>query len=132
MVGPVPDGGLETSESALSRVARVAFRQDGITLREITESLGVSRSTILRWLNLMESDGLIEKTTVMTGRRGRPKGVYRPTERLRRLIATQRSGHAVVLSFEDVRGVCRFFVGGVCVRGGRHPCGPAVCPILSS
>lgn len=127
---PGPQPGL--SESTISKIAGIVCQSKGTTLTEAARLLAVSRITAMRWLALMESEGLLDRTQLMSGRRGRPQGVYRPTDRLMKLVETHNSGSIAILSFPVLRGTCKHLVEGNCsFRTKAQPCGAAICPLLN-
>jgi hypothetical protein len=71
-------------DDRILRVSRALSRHPyGMTLSELLKELNVSRYTALRWLAAMKNDGLIRKSyKVVERKRGRPKSVYRMTEKL--------------------------------------------------
>jgi transposase len=119
------------SESTISKIAGIVFQPKGATLTEAARLLAVSRVTAIRWLALMESEGLLVRTQVMSGRRGRPQVVYRPTDKLMKLVETHNSGSIAIFSFPTLKGSCKHLVEGNCsFRTKSELCGAAICPLL--
>lgn len=79
----------------------------------------------------MESEGLLARAHAMSGRRGRPQVVYRPTNKLMKLVEVRSSDSVAILSFPTLKGMCKHFVEESCNVGAKiHPCGEAFCPLL--
>jgi predicted ArsR family transcriptional regulator len=126
---PRPHSGL--SESTISKIAGIVFQSKGATLTEAARLLAVSRITAIRWLALMESEGLLARTQVISGRRGRPPGIYRPTDKLMKLVEVHNSSSVAILSFPNLKETCKHLVEGNCsFRAKAQPCGVAICPLL--
>ena len=124
-------GSPPVSDSTLSRISSVAFRQKGATLQDITRELKVSRNTAMRWLTLMRAEGFLSRSSNLNGARGRPRWVYHPTERLRARVVSFESDSVAVLSFAALREACKYLVDGECSVETLR-CGVSVCPILHS
>jgi predicted ArsR family transcriptional regulator len=115
----------------ISKIAALVFQPAGATLSQVTKSLAVSRTTAIRWLSLMESGELLSRTQLLSGRRGRPEAVYRPTDRLTRLIEAHSSDSIAVLNFPVLRQMCKYFVKGSCgYRVETQLCAASLCPFL--
>lgn len=85
----------------------------------------------MRWLTLMEDEELLVRTHVMSSKRGRPQGVYRPTNRLMKLVETHSSGSVAILSFTTLKGMCKHLVENSCNFGSKaQPCAVGICPLL--
>lgn len=118
------------SESTISKIAGIVIQSKGATLTEAARLLAVSRVTAIRWLALMESEGLLVRTQVMSGRRGRPQGIYRPTDKLMKLVEAHNSGSIAILGFPTLKGACKHLVEGDCgFQTKAQPCGAAICPL---
>ena len=126
-----PSGTPTVSDSVLSRISSVAFRQKGVTLGDITSELKVSRATATRWLALMHAEGFLKRSTDHSGTRGRPRWIYHPTGRLRARVASFESDALAVLSFEALREACKYSADGDCTLKPL-PCNALVCPIVNS
>ena len=124
-----PSGTFSVSDSVLSRISSVAFRQKGVTLGDITRELKVSRATAMRWLALMQAEGLLNRSSHLSGARGRPRWVYHPTNRLRARVASLESGSLAMLSFDALREACKHSNAGDCGLGPQL-CAISTCPIL--
>jgi len=120
------------SELSVSRVAGILTQSDGITLREISQDLGVSRQTAIRWVTLMELDGLLNRSYRLNGRKGRPLGIYRPTKRLLEFLRVDKDGSAVLVNFSMIASVCRYNSNGECNRNlaRQKKCDAGACPLL--
>ena len=113
------------------KIAGIVFQSKGVTLTETARLLAVSRITAMRWLALMENEGLLIRTQVMSGRRGRPQGVYRPTGKLMKLVEVHDSGSVAILGYSTLKGICKHAIEGNCsFRAKVQPCGAAICPLL--
>ena len=123
---PVP------GELSIARVAGVLSQSRGMTVGEIREGLGVSRQTAIRWLALMERSGLVWKTLQSSGKKGRPLGIYNPTEKLSDLVHRHRP--SVMLDFPVISAICRFNVRGACglTRPDGERCRMEGCPLLKN
>ena len=119
------------SDSAISRISAVAFRQEGATLQDVTKELKVSRTTAVRWLALMHAEGFLKRSSNPSGARGRPRWVYHPTARLRARVASVEMDSVAVLTFAALRAACKHSVDGEC-NLKLQPCSLAVCPLLHS
>jgi len=119
------------SNSTISRVSSIVFRQRGVTLSEITKELKVSRTTAIRWLALMQDEGFLNSRCDTNGARGRPRMVYHPTDKLRTRVLSYQSDSLAILSFATFKGACKYKVGDECTLRPL-PCGASVCPILHS
>jgi hypothetical protein len=105
-----------------------------MTVKEIREGMGVSRQTAIRWLALMEKSGLLWKTYQTTGKKGRPLGIYHPTEGLSDLMRQHHRRAGVMLDFPVLSAMCRFNSRGVCGLTGlkAERCGIEGCPVLEA
>ena len=115
----------------VSRIAGTVFRTKGATFSDVARALSVSRITAMRWLALMENEGLLTRTQAMSGKRGRPQGIYRPTDKLMKLVETHSSGSIAILNFPTLKGACKHLTDGKC-RFGKKPqvCAAFICPLL--
>jgi predicted ArsR family transcriptional regulator len=120
------------SQSSVSRVASVLSRPGGMTLKEISQALGVSRQTAIRWLTLMEKGGLVHRVHRTDGKRGRPQGVYHPTTSLSKFLEENRERPTVLVKFSAIISVCRHHSKGVCnsVDNNQKRCDLVLCPLL--
>jgi predicted ArsR family transcriptional regulator len=101
------------------------------TLLEVARELVVSRTTAIRWLALMESEELLSTINLMSGKKGRPKVVYRPTSKLMKVVETHSLGSIAILSFGTLKGACKHLVEESCrFRAEPQPCTEALCPLL--
>jgi predicted ArsR family transcriptional regulator len=115
----------------ISKISALVFQPKGATLSQVIRSLGVSRTTAIRWLSLMESGELLSRSQLLSGKRGRPEAVYRPTDRLTRLIEAHSSDSIAVLNFPVLRKMCKYFVNDYCgYRTETQPCAASLCPFL--
>jgi len=82
----------------------------------------------------MEKSGLLYKTQRASGKRGRPLGVYHPTERLSDFVKEHHFRSTVMLDFPVVSAVCRFNVKGICDLTGKssEECGLETCPLFET
>ena len=119
------------SDMAVSRISSVAFRQRGVTLEDVTRELKVSRTTAIRWLAVMSAEGFLNRSCASNGARGRPRGIYHPTEKLRSRVLSYQSDSLAIVSFATFRGACKYIVGDECTLKPL-PCGASLCPILHS
>jgi len=79
----------------------------------------------------MESEELLSRANAMSGRRGRPQVVYRPTSKLMKLVEVRSSDSVAILSFPTLKGTCKHLVRESCNFGAKaQPCGEAICPLL--
>jgi len=115
----------------ISKIAGIVFQSKGATFSEVAKALSVSRITAMRWLALMESEELLVRTQVMSGKRGRPQGIYHATDKLMKLVETHSSGSIAILSFPTLRGACMHLVDGKCNFSTKaHMCSAFTCPLL--
>jgi predicted ArsR family transcriptional regulator len=123
-----------STELSITKVAGILSQSRGMTLKEIREGLGVSRQTTIRWLTLMEKSGLLWKTYHSTGKKGRPLGVYHPTEDLSDFMQKRHRRSAVMLDFSVLSAMCRFNSRGMCglSRPRSERCKIEVCPVLKT
>ena len=124
-------GNRSISDSAISRVSAVAFRQKGVTLEDIIKELRVSRTTAMKWLTLMHAEGFLSRSNHPTGGRGRPRWVYHPTASLRARVVSFDSASIAVLTFASLQAACRHLADGECTQK-QQSCTIAVCPMLHS
>ena len=105
-----------------------------MTVKEIREGMGVSRQTAIRWLTLMEKSGLLWKTYQSTGKKGRPLGIYHPTESLSDLMRQNHHRSGVMLDFPVLSAMCRFNSRTVCGLTGLSAEGCKIegCPVLKT
>jgi DNA-binding MarR family transcriptional regulator len=122
------------SELSIAKVAGILSQSTGMTVKEIREGLGVSRQTAIRWLALMEKSGLLWKTYQSNGKKGRPVGVYHPTEKLPDLMRQHHRRSGVMVDFPVLSAMCRFNSRGVCdLTGlGSERCKIEACPVLKT
>jgi hypothetical protein len=100
---------------------------------EVARELTVSRTTAIRWLALMESEELLSRVNLMSGKKGRPKIIYRPTSKLTKLVETRSLSSILILSFPTLKGACKYLDEDSCVfRAEVQPCAEALCPLLHS
>jgi predicted ArsR family transcriptional regulator len=52
------------------------------TLAKVVEKSGLARSTVMAHLAHLEAEGLVEKGELIQGRVGRPKVLYKPSQKL--------------------------------------------------
>ncbi len=80
-----------------------------VGVSELEDKIGFSRTTILMHLHRLERLGLVAQEKVFTGRRGRPRLLYR----LRRPVthATELTG-PVTVEFKKLKHLCRLEKGG--------------------
>ena len=129
----VDDSSSSISDAAISRISPLVLASNGITLREIIARLEVSRTTAFRWLSLMQAEGLLNKTSVMEGTRGRPKVVYHPTDKLRTRAASAGPEPFAVVSFANLRAMCKYLEVGRCnLQSPSGLCAAPGCPIINS
>ena len=96
------------------------------TLAEIVESSGHSRATVLKWLERLESSGLVTRKPLIRGR-GRPKFEYHPTPSL--LVMAGRSIDFVLVSFAEFQKVCEHQKSGFCKKAVQK-CQRSICPLV--
>jgi DNA-binding MarR family transcriptional regulator len=122
------------SELSIAKVAGILSQSTGATMKEIREGLGVSRQTTIRWLTLMEKSGFLWKTFQSNGKKGRPLGVYHPTESLSELMRQHHRRSGVMLDFPVLSAMCRFNSRGICDLTGLGPerCQIEACPVLKT
>lgn len=123
-----------TSELSIAKVAGMLSQSRGMTVREIREGLHVSRQTTIRWLALMEKSGLLWKTYQSTGKKGRPLGVYHPTEGLADFLVQNHHRSSVMVDFPVLSAMCRFNARGVCglTKAKSQACEMENCPVLKA
>jgi len=82
----------------------------------------------------MEKGGLLWKTHQSSGKKGRPLGVYHPTENLSDFMQKHNRSSGVMLDFAVLSGMCRFNSRGVCTLSGpsSEKCGIEGCPVLKT
>ena len=81
----------------------------------------------------MQAEGLLNKTSVMEGTRGRPKAVYYPTDKLRTRAASAGPEPFAVVSFANLRVMCKYLEVGRCnLRAPSGLCEAPACPIINS
>lgn len=72
-------------DACCDRITRLLC-QDGQptprSLAKLVEKGGLARSTLMLHLKHLEEDSLLTKEEILQGRVGRPKTLYRPTEKL--------------------------------------------------
>ena len=121
-------------ELSVAKVAAILSQSSGITLKEIIDGLGVSRQTTIRWLALMEEGGYLYKTHRATGMKGRPLGIYHPTQQLADFLKERHHRSAVMIDFPVMSALCRFNLKGKCslTRQGSERCGMEICPLLTT
>ena len=87
----------------------------------------------MKWLALMQAEGFLSRGSTPTGLRGRPRGIYRPTEKLRTRVASYESNSVAILSFAALREACKYKSGNECtLEPSTWTCGVSACPLLNS
>jgi predicted transcriptional regulator len=117
----------------ISLVANVLIKcPNGINLVDIVSELGVSKQTTIRWLACMEDVGLLLRTSVISGKRGRPDSRYQASDRLKKFQVTNSRGSLVLINFKTLASLCRFQSGGLCAdpKSGTRDCNASDCPKL--
>jgi hypothetical protein len=103
------------------------------TLLEIVKLSGYSRATVHKWLKELESDGAIEKKSVIKGR-GRPTTVYYPSSAIF-TDKTEYSENSVStpgvfsVHFDRLQHVCIHSRYGYCKETVQE-CHPDTCPLV--
>ena len=128
-----PRGDLqEPGEGTIRRVAGVLSHSGGMSVGELCKGLGVSRQTMVRWLAVMEENGFVSRALRVSGKKGRPLGIYHPTNRLSEFTGWRLGSSTVSISFSSIAGVCKYNSGRRC--GDRaNPsgnCGSEFCALL--
>ena len=122
-----------SSEFQIQRVGNILLQNsEGKTLQEMIHELEASKVSTMKWLQLLEKDGLIYKTRLMKpGKKGRPQNVYHPTKKLRTL-SDEKTSDKVIIEFSKLRGICRYKKGGICkaLLPKLQNCESSLCPYL--
>jgi len=104
----------------------------GKTLQEMIHELGVSKVSTLKWLQSLEKDGLVYRTSLIkAGQKGRPQNVYHPTKNLK-VFSDKESSNVVVIDFSKLKIICRYEKGGMCkaLLPKLQRCESSICPYL--
>ena len=121
------------SESYFRRRICSALTEEGRsspkTLGELVEGLGMSRTTVLKWLKTLRGQGLVRGEPRIRGR-GRPKLLYHPTQPLIDSVNLPEGGSPEVLlvSFRRLQRACRHQKGGRC-KETLNVCRIGTCPL---
>lgn len=118
------------SDLTISRISSVLFSRQGVALEELIAELKVSRNTAMKWLALMRAEGYLSRGSAPTGLRGRPRWIYRPTEKLRARVVSFESNSLAMLSFAALREACKYLMGNECTLEPRT-CNISVCPLVN-
>ena len=88
------------------------------TLKEMVDSLGVSRMTAFRFLKELDSKQLVRREKEIHGR-GRPRALFYVTKNFERMNQLARKNQSIdesiiSLPFSVIRNMCKHHKGGMC------------------
>ena len=119
------------SRSFVVEVASAFQNSKGLTIGEIARALAMPRSIAAERLSLLEAAGLVRSSKRWYGGIGTPSRIYRPTPALGRVVPKDANGWWGTLSFENLRGNCKFRVDDCCTICQAHPpCECSYCPFI--
>lgn len=93
--------------------------------QQILDEIGFSHNTLSFHLNSLVDEGLISRKKTPSGGRGRPVYLYTSVEAS--TTASGASGELLVLTFSELKRICRHSRGGRC-RETKARCEPDFCP----
>jgi len=121
-----------SNEFLIQKVSSILQGNKGKTLQEMIHELGVSKVSTLKWLQSLEKDGLVYRTSLIkAGQKGRPQNVYHPTKNLK-VFSDKESSNVVVIDFSKLKIICRYEKGGMCkaLLPKLQRCESSICPYL--
>ena len=99
------------------------------TLGELVGELGLSRTTVLKWLKILKEQGLLREEPLIVGR-GRPRFLYHPTSTLLGSVNLPEEGlsETLLVDFQTLQRACRHRKGGRC-KETLNRCRASICPL---
>ncbi|HIE18096.1 TPA: ArsR family transcriptional regulator [Candidatus Bathyarchaeota archaeon] len=98
--------------------------QGSVGVSELADRTGFARTTVLMHLHRLERLGIVVHKKVFTGRRGRPRLLYKLKRPHPSITAT---ANPILIEFKKLRHLCRFEKGRWCKKI-KKKCTPKNCP----
>jgi len=97
-----------------------------VGISDLAARTDFARTTLLTHINRLEEMGFIVRDKVFTGRKGRPRLLYRLKSPKAKAI---ESIEFVTIAFKGLKHLCRFEKDGWC-KDTRKKCTPENCPSI--